>query len=375
MQRRKADGGRKTDADVLRSVAPSHPFVSLIVTVKNEAHVIARLLNSISAQTRLPDEVVIADGGSRDETVQLIEAWGARQSFPVRVLVMPDANISQGRNAAIRVARGEVIAATDAGVRLDECWLEKLIAPFETTSDVWQVTSAHVVSPVTCHLSPQVVSGFFIPDPHNAFETAMSATVLPHLRDVKPETFLPSSRSVAFTKDAWQAVGGYPEWLDYCEDLVFDLSLREMFTFGFAPDAVVYFRPRGSLRAFFKQYYLYARGDGKADLWRKRHAIRYVTYLIAAPLLLVLTLKHSHWWLGALGVGAALYTRAPYRRLAPDLARMSLRDKLYALALVSIIRVVGDAAKMLGYPVGVVWRRRQVSGIKCQVSRDVRLDT
>ena len=45
--------------------------------------------------------------------------------------------------------------------------------------------------------------------------------------EVDPATFLPSSRSVAFRKAAWAAVGGYPEWLDYCEDLVFDLSLRE----------------------------------------------------------------------------------------------------------------------------------------------------
>lgn len=326
--------------------------VSLIATVKNEAGAIARLLDSISAQTRLPDEVVITDGGSADDTVRVIEAWGRRQTFPVRVICAPGANIAQGRNAAIRAAQGEVIASTDAGVRLDARWLERLIAPLT-------VDGRPQAAENTVHRPSSVVSGFFMPDPQTVFEMAMSATVLPTLRDIRPETFLPSSRSIAFTKAAWRAVGGYPEWLDYCEDLVFDFALRKEFEFEFVPEAVVYFRPRGSLRAFFKQYYLYARGDGKADLWRTRHAIRYATYLAAAPALVALSVLHSPVWLLALVAGALAYCRTPYRRLAPYLMRMSRAEKLYAIALVPIIRVVGDVAKMIGYPVGVWWRARK----------------
>src|ERR1051326_5124056 len=54
--------------------------------------------------------------------------------------------------------------------------------------------------------------------------------------------------------------------------------------FAFAPEAIAWFRPRPSLAAFFRQYYRYARGDGKADLWRARHTIRYATYLTAVAL-------------------------------------------------------------------------------------------
>ena len=66
----------------------------------------------------------------------------------------------------------------------------------------------------------------------------MSGTVLPAMDDIDPQTFLPSSRSIAFTKEAWAAVGGYPEWLDYCEDLLFDLALRDRYSFAFAPAAI-----------------------------------------------------------------------------------------------------------------------------------------
>ena len=253
--------------------------VSVIATVLNEGQAIRKLLDSVLAQTRAPDEVIIVDGGSSDDTVQIIGSYADR--LPLRVLVEPGCNISQGRNRAIEAATGEVIASTDAGVRLVPEWLEELTKPFAASDP------------------PAVVSGFFLPDPHTLFELALGATILPIHADVDARKFLPSSRSVAFTRLAWQAAGEYPAWLDYCEDLIFDLKLRDRFgPFTFAPEAVVRFRPRSSLRAFFRQYYRYARGDGKADLWRKRHAVRYCTYLVALPGLLALSLLYvSPMWI------------------------------------------------------------------------------
>jgi len=315
--------------------------VSVIATVKNEAQAVHRLLDSLAAQTRPPDEVIIVDGGSTDGTVEVLEEYVAGSTVPLKVLVRPGTNISQGRNTAIAEASGEIIATTDAGVRLSHNWLEELVKPFEEHGEL------------------EVVSGFFLPDPGTVFETAMGATVLPVLAEVKPEKFLPSSRSVAFRKEAWERVGGYPEWLDYCEDLVFDFKLRERGLFAFAPQAIAYFHPRQSLGAFFKQYYRYARGDGKADLWRVRHAIRYATYLIAIPAIFLLGLWRTPlWWLLFL-IGGAIMFWTPYKRLWPMIKGYSLADKIRAILWVPVIRVTGDVAKMLGYPVGVIWRLRQ----------------
>jgi GT2 family glycosyltransferase len=198
-----------------------------------------------------------------------------------------------------------------------------------------------------------VASGFFRADPHTVFERALGATTLPTREDVDANRFLPSSRSVLFRRSAWEKVGGYPEWLDYCEDLVFDLALKRAGSrFLFVPQAIAHFRPRGSLRTFFRQYYLYARGDGKAGLWPRRHAIRYAAYLIA---ILAVATRNRIVWLLPLGVAA--YTRRPYDRL--DVTGLSLLETGYALTLVPVIRFVGDVAKMLGYPVGVGWRLRR----------------
>jgi glycosyltransferase involved in cell wall biosynthesis len=315
---------------------------SVIVTMLNEGPAIARLMDSLVAQTRPPDEVVIVDGGSRDDTVAVLRSYEGR--LPLRVIVAPEAdNISKGRNRAIAAATGEIVAATDAGVRLEPHWLAELVAPFESANP------------------PDVVCGFFLPDPQTAFEVAMGATVLPLEADVDPAKFLPSSRSVAFRQAAWTR-WPYPEWLDFCEDLVFDIGLKELEQrFVFAPRALVWFRPRGSLRAFWRQYWRYARGDGKADLWRKRHAIRYGMYLVVGPALaLAGAFIHPLFWLLLL-VGFAAYVWTPYRRLWPRLRDLRPVERLQALAWVPVIRVAGDLAKMGGYPAGWAWRLRHWS--------------
>jgi glycosyltransferase involved in cell wall biosynthesis len=309
--------------------------VSLILTVLNESDHIRRLLDSVVKQSRLPDEVVMCDGGSRDNTVAVIQEYADR--LPLKILSAPGANISQGRNGAIRAATGDVIAVTDAGVWLEEKWLEELLAGFsrQDAGDGKQVA---------------LVAGFYKSDPQNTFEVALGATTIPDAGEINPAKFLPSSRSVAFLKQAWEAVGGYPEWLDYSEDVVFDLAMREKLgAFAFAPKAVAHFRPRGSLKSFANQYFNYAKGDGKADLWPKIHFIRYFTYLVAVPLGIYAAVTVSPWlWL--LGVIAGLaYVRRPLQKLAGQ-------RSFAAMPWVPVIRVTGDVAKMIGYPAGVWWR-------------------
>lgn len=311
--------------------------VSVVLTVLNEERSLPRLLDSLAGQNRQPDEVVVCDGGSEDTTLALLSQ---EKRLRLRTLHRPGASISEGRNAAISATVGDIVAVTDAGVRLDPKWLERIVAPIE---DQAAPTSA----------------GFFRPDPRTVFEVAMGATVLPELRDIRPDRFLPSSRSVAFRKYAWREVGGYPEWLDYCEDLIFDFQLRSRYgPFFFVPDALAYFRPRPNLRAFFVQYYRYARGDGKADLWRWRHAVRYLTYLVVLPLILVAGALRSPWWWSLTLVGIPGMLWIPWRRLPKLWANLDNLQKLRAVLWVPIIRVIGDIAKMVGYPVGLWWRWR-----------------
>jgi len=312
--------------------------ISVIATVMNEGESIRRLMDSLVQQSRLPDEVVISDGGSTDNTLEVLGEY--QDLLPLKIVDSQGSNISQGRNRAISVAQGSIIVVTDAGVVLSRDWVREIARPFGEEG----VTA---------------VAGWFEPDPYSDFEVAMAATVLPTLHEIDPEKFLPSSRSVAFLKSAWQAAGGYPEWLDYSEDLLFDRELvKTSGPFRFAPAAVVYFRPRPNLRLFAGQYYRYATGDGKAKLWPKRHAVRYLTYLLLLPFLLRLIWSGKILGWAGLVIGAGVYCAQPAKRLWPMTEGWSPTARIRAFGLIPVIRLVGDVAKMIGYPVGILWRIR-----------------
>lgn len=312
--------------------------VSLVLTVLDEAESIEPFLSSIAAGSMLPAELVVVDGGSRDGTVEILRGWDAPEGCAVRVIVEPGAGISHGRNRAIAAASHECILVTDAGTHLDPRWVELLVARLESEE------------------RPDVVSGFFYPTGDSWVQRAIAFTVTPSLQEIDPADFLPSSRSIAFRKSAWEAVGGYPEWLDYCEDLVFDLSLKEQgCVFAFEGRALVSWSARSTIRAFMTQYYRYARGDGKAGLWPKRHAARYVAYGAGASLLAV-----SPWvpWSPLLlAVGVIGYMSKFWRRVISRRREFGPGSTAAAL-FVPIIVVAGDLAKMVGYPVGLRWARK-----------------
>jgi hypothetical protein len=316
--------------------------ISVVATVYNERASIERLLASLAAQTRCPDEVLICDGGSTDGTAEAIRAYAA--SHPdrlprVQVLEAPGANISQGRNLAIAAAEGPIVAVTDAGVRLDVAWLERLD----------RALAARPGDPGG--------GWVFAPDVRGVFQTAMAATVLPLREEIDPARFLPSSRSVAFTQECWARSGGYPEWLDYCEDLLFDFAVNaqapgQRSGFAWAPEAIVYFRPRESLRQFWTQYYRYARRRRQGGSLGE-HATRCATPPIwwrsccwDMPSGEVLHPGWAGWgcWWGVVLLLAA------WQRLRLLGQPLTPGAWLAAAAWVPLLRVTGDLAKMAGSP-------------------------
>lgn len=320
-------------------VPGANTSITLILTVKDEELSINRLLDSIRAQTRQPDAIIVVDGGSTDRTLDLLESY--RGDLPLAVISQPGATISQGRNAALALTSGDIVAVTDAGVRLDPCWLEELISPFERDD----------------RETVDVVGGFFAADPRSFFELVLGATTLPDAAEIDSERFLPSSRSLAFRRSWYEAGIQYPEWLDYCEDLIFDLRLqRAGARFCFRPSAFVWFRPRRTLSEYVRQYYRYARGDGKAGLFARRHVIRYLTYLVLLPAIVQVRDRRLTFLAAA---GSAAYMRHPWERLWRRRGSLGMVRLAGAVALAPLIRMTGDLAKMVGYPAGLAWRCRR----------------
>jgi len=247
---------------------------TLIVTVFNEEKTIKKLLDSLLIQTTLPDEVVIVDAGSKDKTFKIIESY-RKKLGKVRISIFSKkGNRSVGRNYAIKKSSGSIIIATDAGCFMDKNWVKNITMPFEDKNI-------------------DVVAGYYKAKTQTVFQKCL-ATYTCTMPDKVTDSFLPSSRSIAFRKSAWIKVGGYPEELDYCEDLVYAKKLKQAgCKFYVAKNAVVYWPQRKGIIAAFWQFYNYARGDGEALYIRLQTPLLFMRVFLTVLLIVWIVLVPS----------------------------------------------------------------------------------
>lgn len=59
--------------------------ISIALCTYNGERFLQEQLDSLAAQTRLPDEVVVGDDGSTDRTLEILEQWAETVPFPVRI--------------------------------------------------------------------------------------------------------------------------------------------------------------------------------------------------------------------------------------------------------------------------------------------------
>ena len=293
-----------------------------MTTVKDARPHIAPFLDSVRAQTRQPDEFIVVDGGSADGTMEELHGRPG-----VTVLSEPGANISRGRNIGIRAATHDVLALTDADCVLDRDWLARLLEPLEHGADV--------------------SAGFYRPLAMSFFEVCAAAVSVPQASELRPG-WLPSSRSIAFRREAWEAAGGYPEWLAIGEDMYFNHRLLDAgVEIELAPGAVAWWRVRATPAETWRQYSGYAEGDALGGMYPRRHAVRFATYTLAG-----LALASRNRVLLGLGAAAALtYVRKPMRRAWLRLDTPA--DRAMATLVVPAVMAFVDAAKIWGYARGL----------------------
>lgn len=238
--------------------------VSFITTVFNEEDSIGPFLYSLANQSRRPDEIIIVDAFSTDKTEELIQAFIRTQTGRTTIVFLKKrGNRAVGRNSAVSRASFPIIACSDVGCIPDKDWLKKIVHPFSQKNI-------------------DVVAGYYVPVAESVFERCLATytCVMPDKLD--PYSYLPSSRSVAFRKQAWEKAGGYPEYLDTCEDLVFAKTLKDNgCRFYVEKDALVFWPQRKKLSSAAWQFYNYAVGDGRARYFRWQTPLLFARYSLA----------------------------------------------------------------------------------------------
>jgi len=96
---------------------PGDPSISVVIPCYNGARFLAETLRTVFSQTRPPEEILVVDDGSTDDSAAVAERFGS----PVRVLRQANRGESAARNRGIEESRGEWIAFLDA----DDVWAPK----------------------------------------------------------------------------------------------------------------------------------------------------------------------------------------------------------------------------------------------------------
>ena len=112
--------------------------ISVIVCAYNEAASVAACLHSLLSQTRPPDEVIVVNNASSDDTGEL-----ARAIPGVRVIDEPKKGLVVARETGRLAARGEILAYLDADCRAPLQWLERMEQRFERAPAVVAVTGPY----------------------------------------------------------------------------------------------------------------------------------------------------------------------------------------------------------------------------------------
>lgn len=140
---------------------------SIILPVLNaEAH-LGGCLESISLQNHPPGqlEVILADGGSTDDTMAIAERWKDGR-IDVRIVQNPRRIAEFGKAEALKTATGEFIALVDADNRLcDPEWLNIALRGLEVYPDAFGFESAYLPIPDGSALNNYLTSCLHISDP------------------------------------------------------------------------------------------------------------------------------------------------------------------------------------------------------------------
>jgi succinoglycan biosynthesis protein ExoA len=237
------------------------PFISVIVPVRNEGAFIAGTLKQLLEQDYPARrfEVLVADGGSTDDTRIIVNELAGRHSN-VRLLHNPKRWSSAGRNVAAQAARGDIVLLVDGHCEIDNPgYLANLAHAFERSG-------------ADCVGRPQPldVTGATTLQRAIAFGRASRLGHHPasHIYSDRDGFVPPQSVAVAYRREVFDQVGWFDERFDACEDVEFNHRVaRAGLNCWFTPRVAVHYHPRDSLPKLFRQMTRY--GRGRVRLLRK----------------------------------------------------------------------------------------------------------
>jgi succinoglycan biosynthesis protein ExoA len=261
---------------------PARPCViSIIAACRNESKHIQVFLESLLSQDLqgFDWEIIVADGMSNDGTPDKLKEY-ARRDSRIAVIDNPARTVASGLNAAIRIARGEIILRMDAHTEYAPDYARKCVEALETTDadNVGGPARTKAEGLLACAIQAAY---------HSRFSTGGA-----RFHDADHSGFVDTVPYGCWRKETLLKLGLFDEELVRNQDDELNLRLtRSGGKIWQSSEIVSWYRPRTTLSALFRQYFQY--GFWKVRVIRKhripgswRHLVPGA--FVAANLLLLL---------------------------------------------------------------------------------------
>lgn len=251
--------------------------ITLIIPIYNEAGNIASFLTALSFQNKLPNEVIFIDGGSSDGTVEILERFKREQKeindldvvvisdrkFSKREAISP---IAKARNFGVKLAKNDKILCTDSGCMLSPDWVMEMS---------------------TLLISADLVIGRYSYIRRGVLSYLLARSFIPSSKNFANSNFLPSSRSIGFTKNLFFEVGGYPEIAFAAEDTLFASNARKAARkIAVAQKSSVFWELPSSFHELYNKVYTYGWSDAVSSVTIIRYNLKTILFVLF-PLMFV----------------------------------------------------------------------------------------
>ena len=244
--------------------------ISVVIPVRNGGSFVSKQLEALLAQqSRATFEVIVADNGSTDQTVQIAQGFAKRDPRVRVVDASRRVGVNQARNVGARAARGRAVLLTDADDVVRPGWIDAYWRAFRS--------GAHTVGG---SLNRVLADGTVLARESQLYKSMMC------------ESAYANGTNCGFTREAFDAVGGFDQGLAGGADEIdfFARTSRVGYQMTFVPDAVVDKLQHTDLSAAFQQHFNFGRGEVCL-------AKKFKPHLVSVPVAAVAGVQAALWFL------------------------------------------------------------------------------
>lgn len=230
--------------------------VSLIIPTYNRILKLFRLLKSLDKLNPMPDEIIIVDDNSTDETGELLDKWKKIKLEYHKEIILKSTNTgpAESRNLGIFQSRNDLIAFTDDDVVVHPKWIKSLTSRL-LNADEEVVGVGGIVSSI----NNDILSRYYVE--HKILEAPKQLNYLPTV-------------NCCFRKQPIIQIGGFDTTFSFAGGEDTDLGLRlknKGYNFVKEKKAIVYHDFSSNFLDFCKMWIRYGKGTQMAILNSKRN--------------------------------------------------------------------------------------------------------